>query len=138
MALTHFLVPPWAGQCCHVQGAIPFWDRSPHPLGGLVWSQRMFKAGSLVSRCCRCEGEFGDKIKGSPAHLGLCDVLPLKDNYPAQPLLPSWSFQSSSRAGRTKGKGRTQPSTALFPTAHKAALLLFPLKPGVISCAVAI
>lgn len=36
-----------------------------------VWSQSMFKAGSLSRCCCRCEGEFGDKINGSPACSGL-------------------------------------------------------------------
>lgn len=89
-----------------MQDAIPFWSRSPHPLGGVVLSQSRFKAGSLVC-CYSCEGELGDKIKVSPVCLGLYDVLLLKDNYPAQLLLPSCSLQSTRRAGRTKGKGRT-------------------------------
>lgn len=112
MPLALFLVPSWAGQCCHclldarVQGASPFWNRYPRPLEGVVCSQSMFRAGFLAN-CCRCEGEFEDKIKGSAECFGLFDVLLIRNNYPAQPLLPSCSLQSTRRSGRTKGKGRT-------------------------------
>lgn len=78
------------------------------------------------------EGEFGDKIKGCP---GLCDVLLLTDNS-AQPLLPV-AFRAPGELVGPKAEPECT-GTALFPAAHKAGLLLFPLKPGVISCAVAI
>lgn len=92
---------------CTCAGASPFWKRYPRPLEEVVCSQIMFRAGFLANCCCRCEGEFEDKIKGSAECLGLFDVL-VRNNYPAQPLLPSCSLQSTRRSGRTKGKGRTR------------------------------
>lgn len=111
MPLALFLVPSWAGQCCHClldarvqvpahfgKGTHAPWRRwfAPRSCSGQV-SWLTVVVGVRVSE---------DKIKGSPECLGLFDVL-IRNNYPAQPLLPSCSLQSTRRSGRTKGKGRT-------------------------------